>query len=146
MKAQTKIKQKPYTTKVITLGVLQFVIYMVCFCTGYYLLYSNLSDKSFRVLIAIAAMVAIYTSLHPWMAIDEIRSTNERLGIQSDEYLAYLPMIIPFVLFVVCYFAFSFFEWAFPVSKEVVIYFCVLYCVCNPVCVALTQNITNFYK
>ncbi|HDC5134235.1 TPA: hypothetical protein P3B64_003697 [Salmonella enterica subsp. enterica serovar Typhimurium] len=114
-------------------AVFQFFFYMVIFCYGYYLTYSSLSDKGFRVALVVAGFIAIVTSLQPALAEDAI----------SEKFVILFSVLAPLVLFVIGYLAYSYYQWGFPVSKEVVIYFCWVYCVGAPVAAWGTREIND---
>ena len=47
-----------WNKKTLIYAVLQFFFYMAIFCYGYYLTYSSLSGKEFRIALAVAAIAA----------------------------------------------------------------------------------------
>ncbi|HDT2776628.1 hypothetical protein [Escherichia coli] len=122
-----------WNKKTLTYAVLQFFFYMAIFCYGYYLTYSNLSDKEFRVALAIAVFVAIVTSLQPALAED---AEHEKLVIL-------FTVFTPLALFVVGYLAYSYYQWSFPVSKGVPLHFCWVYCVAAPLAALGTRKLND---
>ncbi|EFC3332951.1 hypothetical protein CSJ15_003268 [Escherichia coli] len=112
-----------WNKKTLTYAVLQFFFYMAIFFYGYYLTYSNLSDKGFRVALVVAAFTAIFTSLQPALAEDAV----------SEKIVILLSVLAPLVIFTIGYLAYSYYQWGFPVSKVVVLNFCWVYCIAAPV-------------
>ncbi|ECX0308827.1 hypothetical protein AN728_22830 [Salmonella enterica subsp. enterica serovar Enteritidis] len=122
-----------WNKKTFIYAVLQFFFYMAIFCYGYYLTYSNLSDKGFRVALVLAAFIAIVTSLQPALAED---AEHEKLVILFS-------VLAPLVLFTMGYLAYSYYQLSFPVSKGVVINFCWVYCIAAPVAAWGTREIID---
>lgn len=122
-----------WNKKTFIYAVLQFFLYMAIFCYGYYLTYSNLSDKEFRIALVVAAFAAIVTSLQPALAEDAV----------SEKLVILFSVLAPLVLFVIGYLAYSYYQWRFPVFKEVVISFCWVYCVAAPVAAWSTREMND---
>ncbi|EDC6115496.1 hypothetical protein ACNCSK_004531 [Escherichia coli] len=122
-----------WNKKTFIYAVLQFFFYMAIFCYGYYLTYSNLSDKGFRVALLLAAFTAIVTSLQPALAEDAV----------SEKFVILFSLLAPLVLFTMGYLAYSYYQWSFPVSKGVVINFCWVYCIAAPVAAWGTREIID---
>ncbi|HGA1836258.1 TPA: hypothetical protein ACIRNC_003825 [Escherichia coli] len=122
-----------WNKKTFIYAVLQFFFYMAIFCYGYYLTYSNLSDKGFRVALVLAAFTAIVTSLQPALAEDAV----------SEKFVILFSVLAPLILFTMGYLAYSYYQWCFPVSKGVVINFCWVYCIAAPVAAWGTREIID---
>ncbi|ECI2908852.1 hypothetical protein CRW16_21725 [Salmonella enterica subsp. enterica serovar Saintpaul] len=122
-----------WNKKTFIYAVLQFFFYIAIFCYGYYLTYSSLSDKEFRIALAVAAIAAIVTSLQPALAENA-----------EDEKLVILfTVLTPPALFVMGYLAYSYYQWSFPVSKGVPLHFCWVYCVAAPLAALGTRKLND---
>ncbi|EGB7013665.1 hypothetical protein H8C17_002628 [Salmonella enterica] len=115
--------QKFWTMPLVTFAIVQFIFYLLIYCAGYYLEFSTLADKTFRVGLIVAVVLGVFTSIQPALARDEF--DNIRNGKESNSI--YYGVIIPFVIFIISYLAVSYYEWSFPISKKVLTNFCLLY-------------------
>lgn len=114
-------------------AVFQFCFYMAIFCYGYYLTFSGMSDKEFRIALAVAAIAAIVTAFQPALAENA----------EHEKIVILFSVLTPLALFVVGYLAYSYYQWSFPASKEVAIHFCWVYCVAAPLAAFGTRALND---
>lgn len=107
------VKSKRFLTKnLIVFAVLQFLVYMAFFYTCYKTS-EYLPGNWWRILLFMAVLGAIFTSLCPAFARDnrkEIREGRER-------NYAYYCVVIPIAVYFVGYLFMSYYNWSIELSK-----------------------------
>ncbi|EDU3770871.1 hypothetical protein C4O09_004427 [Salmonella enterica subsp. enterica serovar Minnesota] len=120
--------KKLLTKNLIFFAVVQFVIYMLSFYFLYEIKEGNLSAKTWRILLVLSVLAAIWTSLVPAIT----RQKSENIRIKNSKNYSYYNMLVPLIIYIGYFIVIAYLNWSFNITKENLYELCYFYIFISP--------------